>query len=376
MRKQAAAGVALVLGLFSSLALAAPGEYWEITNKMEMQGMSMPGMTSKVCIAKGGEKDPRNSSDKDCEVTDVKNSGNHTSWKMRCNKNGDVMTASGDMSATPDRTEGTISLSSAKTGNMTMSFVNKRVGGACDSDEMKKKVEAQMAANNREQAKACDGAKSDREWLNISPMILGKGAACADKKDQFCEIMRRDSGHDVDLYFTLKQGHASVSKECGLNMDAARKSICKSVDAGNADFRKQLGSGMGSMYKQQLRAECPAEMKTYAEVSRKRYCEGRDFTAKQQMSLAACLKGGSSGEDEAMNTPDPEEPPMPASSSKKSATKSGKGDAAQAEPGQEDSGSATKLPGGISIPGLPSGTNISPDAVIEGAKKLKNLFGF
>jgi hypothetical protein len=372
MRKQVA-GVAVVLGFFSSLALAAPGEYWEITNKVEMQGMTMPGMSSKVCIPKGGEKDPRHSSDKDCEMTDMKASGNKSSWKMRCDKNGEVMTGSGEMSSTPDRTEGTIHISSAKTGNMTMSFVNKRVGGACDSDEMKKKMDGQMAAINKEQAKACDAAKTSREWLQNSRLILSKGAPCADKKEQFCEIMRRESGRDVDVYFTLKKSDAAITKECGFSMDAAKKSICKSVDANNADFRKQVGSGMGSLYKQQLRAECPGEMKTYAEVSRKRYCEGRGFTEKQQMSLAACLKGGS-GDEEAMYTADPDEPPMPTSGSKRSAAQSNKSEAAQAEPSKDDSGNASKLPGGLAIPGLPG--NVSPDAVIDGAKKLKSLFGF
>jgi hypothetical protein len=354
------------------LALAAPGEYWEITNKIEMQGMSMPGMTNKVCMPKGGEKDPRNSADKSCEVTDMKGSGNKSSWKMRCDKNGEVMTGSGEMTTTPDRTEGTINISSAKTGSMTMSFVNKRLGGACDSDEMKKKVEAQVAASNKELAKMCEGATSSRDWLQKSPMILEKSAVCANKKDQFCEIMNREVGRDVDVYFNIKKSYASVSKACGISMDAAKKSICKSVDANNGDFTKQLRGDMGHLYTQQLRAECPGEMKTYAEVSRKRYCEGRGFTEKQQMSLAACLKGGS-GDDQAMQTADPEEPPMPVSSSKKSA-KSSKVEAAKAEPSQEDSGSATKSPGGISIPGLPG--NVSPDAVIDGAKKLKSLFGF
>ena len=373
MRKHAATGVALVLGFVSSLALAAPGEYWEITNKMEMQGMSMPGMTNKVCMPKGGEKDPRNSADKSCEVTDMKASGNKTSWKMRCERNGEVTTGSGEMSATPERTEGTINISSAKTGSMTMSFVNKRLGGACDSDEMKKKVEAQMATSNKELAKMCEGATNSREWLQKSPMILGKGAVCADKKDQFCEIMRRDSGRDVDLYFTLKKGDASVSKECGLSMDAAKKSLCKSVDANNGDFTKQLRGGMGSLYTQQLRAECPGEMKTYAEVSRKRYCEGRGFTEKQRMSLGDCLKGGS-GNDAAMNTADPDEPPMPASNAKKSAAQSSKNEAAHAEQNRDESGSGSKPSSGIAIPGLPG--NVSPDAVIDGAKKLKSLFGF
>jgi hypothetical protein len=338
-----------------------------------MQGMSMPGVTQKVCMPKGGEKDPRNSADKSCEMTDMKASGNKMSWKMRCDKNGEVMTGSGEMSTTPDRTEGTINISTAKTGSMTMSFVNKRIGGACDSDEVKKKVEAQMAASNKELAKMCEGANSSREWLQKSTMILGKSAVCADKKDQFCEIMNRDVGRDVDIYFSIKKSDGAVSKACGISLDAAKKSICKSVDASNADFRKQLGGGMGSLYKQQLRAECPAEMKTYAEVSRKRYCEGRGFTEKQQMSLSDCLKGGS-GNDEAMNTADPDEPPMPSSGAKKSGSQSSKVDAAHAEPSKEDPGSGSKLPGGISIPGLPG--NVSPDAVIDGAKKLKSLFGF
>ena len=64
---------------------------WEITTRMEMPGMPfpMPAMTNKVCIGKGEEKNPgKSKEDKDCEMTDVKTSGNKTSWKMRCTHDG------------------------------------------------------------------------------------------------------------------------------------------------------------------------------------------------------------------------------------------------------------------------------------------------
>jgi hypothetical protein len=352
-------GWALVLAGLSPWAQAAPGEYWEITNKVQMQGMSMPGMTSKVCIPKGAEGDPRNSADKDCQMTDMKSSGNKSSWKMRCDKNGEVMTGSGEMTATADRTEGTISFSSAKTGNMTMSFVNKRVGGACDSDELKKKYEAQAAANNKEMLKMCEGANTTRDWLGKAPMIVGKDAICAGKKDQFCDLMKRDAGRDVDLYFNLKQPEPAISKSCGISMDAAKKSICKSVDANNADFTKQMRGNTRLQYTQSLRSECPAEMKLYAELSRKRFCEGRGFTEQKRVSLADCLKGAS-GDDQAMHTADPDEP----------ATGSAKSPAAD----KTEQSTTGKLLDGLKMPSLPGGGN-SGDAVIDGAKKLKNLFG-
>jgi hypothetical protein len=359
---------AWILGscLLASTAIAAPGEYWEMTNKVEMQGMSMPGMTNKFCMGKGSESDPRQNTDKDCEVTDMKMSGGKSSWKMRCVKNGEVMTGSGEMSGTADRNEGTIKFTSAKTGTMSMSFVNKRIGGACDTEEMKKKIDAQVAASNKEMAKMCEGANTTMEWHARASMIVGKDAMCADKKEQFCSIMKRDVVRDIDVYFALKEPQPPVSQSCGISMDAAKKSICKSVDANSADFNKQLRGNMGSFHAQRLRSECPAEMKVYAELSRKRYCEGRGFTEKQRVSLADCLKGGGSDDDHAMNTPDPDEPALPANNTgnTKKSTVQATNQPSQPEPGKS----------GISIPGLPG--NIPADAVMDGAKKLKNLFGF
>ncbi len=371
MRKHLVRILATLLGLSAPLAFAATGEYWEITNKMEMQGMSMPGMTTKVCMPKGGEKDPRNSADKDCEMTDMKVSGNKSSWKMRCNKDGETMTGSGEMSTTADRTEGTINMTTRQ-GSMSMSFVNKRLGGACDPDEMKKKVEAQVAASNKELAKMCEGPANSHDWLSKSGLFLEKNAICVAKKDQFCDLMKRDATRDVEVYFSIKNPTPPISKSCGINMDSARKAICKSVDASNSDFTKQMQGDKRRLYGEWLRAECPAEMKTYAEVSRKRFCEGRDFTEQKLVSLADCLKGVS-GDDEAMNRPDPDEPALN-SNSGASSTRSTAAQPAKADPAKPEHGKTGGLLDGLNLPSMPGGN--STDAVIDGAKKLKNLFGF
>jgi hypothetical protein len=328
-----------------------------MTNKVEMQGMNMPAMTSKVCMPKGGERDPRNANtDKECEMTDVKVSGNKSSWKMRCTKDGDVITGTGEMTAGVDRNEGVMTMNS-KHGNMTMSYVNKRLGGACDPDEMKKKAEAMLAAGNKASLQQCESSVKAGQWILVAPTILAKDSPCAGLKDQMCETMKRDAGSRLDIYFLLKRPDPAVAKSCGVAMDAAKKSICKSIDINNAAFNKQIRD---SGYQPQLKAECPAEMKIYAEASRKRFCEGRGFTEQKRVSMADCLKGVS-GDDEGMNTPDPQEPPV-------SGSNSGSGSGANK--------SGTEKPkDGLQIPGLP-GNSIPTDAVIDGAKKLKNLFGF
>lgn len=62
--------------------------YWEMTSTMEMPGMpmEMPSTTVKHCFSKEDVKDPRNTvnTDKNCKVTELKQSGNKVTWKMKC----------------------------------------------------------------------------------------------------------------------------------------------------------------------------------------------------------------------------------------------------------------------------------------------------
>jgi len=62
--------------------------YWEITTSMVIPGMpmEMPATKIKHCYTKEDLKDQKSviTSDKNCTVTDVKQSGNKITWKMKC----------------------------------------------------------------------------------------------------------------------------------------------------------------------------------------------------------------------------------------------------------------------------------------------------
>lgn len=57
-----------------------------------------PAQTVKVCMPKGGERDPQRMEghDSSCQMTDVKTLGNKTSWKAKCVNNGETMNGAGE----------------------------------------------------------------------------------------------------------------------------------------------------------------------------------------------------------------------------------------------------------------------------------------
>lgn len=62
--------------------------YWELTTTMEMPGMpmQMAPTSMKHCYTKEDVKDQKKTitTDKNCTVTDMKQSGNKVVWKMKC----------------------------------------------------------------------------------------------------------------------------------------------------------------------------------------------------------------------------------------------------------------------------------------------------
>lgn len=62
--------------------------YWELISTMEMPGMpmKMPPTKIKHCYTKEDVKDQKKAvtTDKNCTVTDLKQSGNKVTWKMKC----------------------------------------------------------------------------------------------------------------------------------------------------------------------------------------------------------------------------------------------------------------------------------------------------
>ncbi|MBI4808703.1 MAG: DUF3617 domain-containing protein [Nitrosomonadales bacterium] len=323
MSKHLAVILTMLACFTSATAFAAPGEYWEVTTRMEMPGMpfAMPPTTQKVCIPKGGENDPeKTSGDKSCKMSDVKTVGNKTTWKMRCDRDGEVMTGSGEQTTSAGGYKGKMSFSGKSGGqdmNMTSEFSGKRLGGSCDSEEQIKKAKSQM----------CDTShyRNTAEWISASGLILQPGAACADQRKQFCDAVKKDAPRDEKTFASLNQheqhmlGGVSVAKECKLDMAAITRSICKTLNEKN--YRE-------------LSAHCPAEAKIFRENQRRRDCEGRSYTAETRAAdFKKCMSGQEDNEDSDDSARD--ETPAPR------------------KPGKSPSAEA-----------------------LEGAKKLKGMFGF
>jgi len=86
----------IVVAILSALVIPAAGfaadtmreGYWELTTTMEMPGlpMNMPPTKLKHCYTEDDVKDQKRTitTDKNCTVTDLKQSGNKVSWKMKC----------------------------------------------------------------------------------------------------------------------------------------------------------------------------------------------------------------------------------------------------------------------------------------------------
>lgn len=328
MNKILSAILSILAILFSASALSAPGEYWEVTNKMEMEGMpfAMPGTTQKVCVPKGGENDPsKTTGDKDCKMTDIKTSGNKTTWKARCDRDGEVMTGIGEQTTSAKGYEGKIQFSGKSQGenvDMKMSYSGKRVGGNCDTEETIKKFKSQ----------ACDKSQynSTAEWISGADTIVGKNAMCADQRTQLCEKVRKDTPKDADAYNALLMHDqqlstgVSVAKECKLDMAATTKAICKTLNGKNYD---------------RLAKHCPSEAKTYREVQRRKECEGRSYTAETR---AADIKKCMSGQNDSSSNEQEDEEPAPSKPSKSSKP----------------------------------ATDTSAQEMLESAKKLKGMFSF
>jgi len=316
MTKHFSIAISAVACLFSAAAAAAPGEYWEVTTKMEMEGMpfAMPSTTSKVCVPKGSENDPsKTSGDKDCKMSDVKTTGNKTTWKVRCNHDGEVMTGKGEQTTSANGYQGKMQFS-GRDMDMTSAYSGKRLGGKCDTEEMVNKVKAQMCDTSQR--------RNTAGWIFSADLILPKDAACASQRDELCKRVHKDVQKDAETFEALLQhdqlqGSPSVAKACKVDMAATTRNICKTLN--------------DKTYSR-LAAHCPAEAKKYREAKRRAACEGRSFTAAPtKAEIDACMRG-EQGDDE---------PQAPARTP-----------AASGKPGQ---GSTDML---------------------EGAKKLKGMFGF
>jgi hypothetical protein len=106
--------------------------YWELITVMDMPGMPVKMAPTKVkhCYTKEDVKDQKKtiSTDKNCTVTDLKQTGNKVTWKMKCTgKN--AGTFSGETVYKGDAYDSTMKMQSqGQTMNMK---VNAKRLGAC-----------------------------------------------------------------------------------------------------------------------------------------------------------------------------------------------------------------------------------------------------
>lgn len=329
--------------LFFSGAVQAAGndELWSVSSKMEMAGMpfAMPGHTSNVCIEKGKQNDPNRAvpSDKNqnCKMSDVKMSGNKSSWKIACTGK-DAMTGSGEMTSGNGSYSGKTQMHS-KDGDMTMSYEGKRIG-TCDYATENPSAQAQamiaqhQVLSEQERIKECKKAvddnayghflKPDCSWAkDAQSKKMCAAASCPDMRPQMCErLSKKLSASDEDYQYLAdhKEGK-KLTLECGLPFERATRTYCKhQLDA--KDYQK-------------VAEYCDKEAKPLFD----KYCAGRDYTAAMDSGYGPiCQRYGKWKE------------------------------ATDAPSDTQDKQSADSKP-----------NNTNPaKAILDGAKSLKGMFGF
>lgn len=343
-----------VLALLSATLLVAPatfaerppgyepGEKWRTTMSMSAMGMTMPGMSSEVCVPKGGDASQAGL-DKNCQTSNMRQSGNKLSYHVVCTGKNAM---EGDMEIEnlgPDHYRGQM-IATAQGDQMTMKYEGKKLPGECDAGEMKRKVNAIVAQHDAEMMKVCREGATNLQ----SALFAGSSAQCKDPKDKetFCSGARSHKGFGSLSQQERWAGRSVVkgqvrplsdsAKFCGFGVDATRKDLCSSAEGKKAWVF--------------LANECPAIAGPLAQ----RECAGRDFTtpvAPKYVQFCDAygkdrsLSESSAGAD---GTSDGGAGASPASSG---------GDGATGEAGDK-----------------PQKQNVG-DKAKEGLKKLKGLFG-
>ena len=107
-----------------------PGDQWEVTSQMSMEGMpmAMPGHKSKICAPKEWKEPPGGMDERQkCQSSDFKMEGTKATWKVRC-AGPPAMTGEGEITRDgADAWTGSIRLSSEEV-NMTIKLDGKRLG--------------------------------------------------------------------------------------------------------------------------------------------------------------------------------------------------------------------------------------------------------
>ncbi|MFZ2651509.1 MAG: DUF3617 family protein [Burkholderiaceae bacterium] len=300
-------GIALTLLLSpictTTMAAEASGEWWEVSNKMEMPGMpagmaGMGGQAQKICIPKGQEGKPvKSRGDDDCEMTDLKQSGNTMTFKMTC-KGKDAMTGSGEFTHTPNGFSQKVKM---RSDGQDMSIVStgKRVGGACKGDEQMNQALGGAAAS---MARTCQTALEENQYgqfLKSTAQLAGDRKAscaampsaesrknceaagdigCTELRPQMCARLAADL-KSFDKFDKFASKGLTLAAECGQGTEQIVQQHCS--------------TGLDSKDWRFVNAHCQKDGRVAA--LRKQHCAGRDYTSVNANHRSMCAELGGFG---------------------------------------------------------------------------------
>ncbi len=251
------AAMALFLILTPVTQAKEPGDLWETTTEMQMEGgMAIPATTVQACAPRQWDEPPGSGDmDKNCKVLDFRNVGNKTTWKIRC-EGANPMTGTGEITRQGKDAYAGVMRMTSKEGDMTMKMSGRRIG-ECDAGEVKRQIAAAEAAGAKQVTQACaEGARNVQ-----APIFVGPNAMCKDPKDKaaFCQGFRTENGFEV----AGRQGVEldQVAAFCGTSATAVRDELCPKAEA-NRSFKF-------------LAQNCPAQSQAVAQSE----CAGRSYTA-------------------------------------------------------------------------------------------------
>jgi hypothetical protein len=264
-------------------APAEPGDLWEVTTQMSMEGvnMALPGQKQKVCSPRTWTEPPGGSQDKSCQFTDFTTSSSGATWKMKCS-GPPAMTGEGEIKRTSvDAYSGIMRMTSDQ-GNMTVKIDGRRLGD-CDAatsrhsvkqvraeiEQQQRDVEAQVAAAT---AQTCaDAVKAmDLQLMKSYEQIC----PLAQFEPMFCERLGTMEGFTSVCPRSEDKGTtlAEAAAFCKQDAEALRKRRCDEL------LRDESFETLGQC--------CPEQSSVLAE----RECAGRDYTTIAQTKYGGfCL---------------------------------------------------------------------------------------
>ncbi|MDH4096177.1 MAG: DUF3617 domain-containing protein [Betaproteobacteria bacterium] len=274
-------------------------ELWQMTTRMEMEGMQMPAMSQQVCMKKGETRaEGLGQQDRNCKVTEQRRTANKLTWKVVCTGD-EPMTGVGEMTRNRDTLEGRM-LMKGKDGEMKIVYSG-RLSGACNAQThqdpqiaaAQQQVAAMQAQSNAQIAQMCGDAIARFQTVVFemqgSPCLARKGEYCAHVK-KTANGMRTPAGYRKALQTEGLRGDGwqDAARFCGVPGDQVLAAACKSAVAERdgkfmADYKctvdaQALAAACKSGVTERdwifVAAQCPAEtQKLGAE-----HCAGREYT--------------------------------------------------------------------------------------------------